>query len=355
MPALAQITFQPGQVLLNKYEVIRPLGSGQFGEVYHVANRNLGHEAALKLVRVNDPARHRAHIEAQAQNLCNHDNVVKIHTADVLIGAVLIEMEFIPDGSLGDRLAREFVPVVDSVGYLKHVLYALEHAHARDIIHRDVKPANIMLAGSTAKLSDFGTVIQPSTGVTVVDPDLFYRPHASPEAVNNAAFGPQADVFGAGMTLLRAANNIADLAPYLSDPRWRQRVLDGTFADRIGYEEFVPSRLKSVLKKALHRKPEERYPDAKSFRQALERLSPARRWIRLGDRNWQCAGQDGREERIVYAAGRVHKVEYIVGSRRQRKQCREFGNELEARAYMAKLVGSTTLAGPGESIGQRRR
>lgn len=163
MSAVAQITFQPGQILLNKYEVIRPLGAGHFGEVYHVVNRNLGHEAALKLVRVTDPSRHRAHIEAQAQHLCNHDNVVKIHTADILNGAVLIEMEFIPDGSLGDRLAREFVPIVDSIGYLKHVLYALEHAHTRDIIHRDVKPANIMLAGKTAKLSDFGTVIQPST------------------------------------------------------------------------------------------------------------------------------------------------------------------------------------------------
>lgn len=352
MTAVATITLQPRQVVLNKYEVRRLLGVGHFGEVYHVLNRHLGHEAALKLVRVIDPSQHKAQIEAQAQNLCTHDNVVKIFTADVLNGAVLIEMEYIACGSLGDRLAREFVPIIDSIGYLKHVLYALEHAHNRDIIHRDVKPANIMLDGTTAKLSDFGTVIQPSTGVRVTD--FFYRPHAAPEAVNNACFGPQGDVYGAGMTLLRAANNIPDLAPYVSDPKWERHVLNGTLPDLIGFEDFMPGRLKSVLKKALHRDTDKRYPDAKSFRQALERLSPGRRWIKLANRNWQCALPDGRNEQIIYEESRSHRVEHLVGSRRRHSNCRDFRSERDARAYMAKLVGSSTLMTAEESSRRRR-
>jgi eukaryotic-like serine/threonine-protein kinase len=91
MSAVAPLTFQPGEIVLNKYEIVRPLGSGQFGDVFHVINRNLGRESALKLIRVANPVEHRAVVEAQAQSLCGHDHVVKVLTADVFDGAVLIE------------------------------------------------------------------------------------------------------------------------------------------------------------------------------------------------------------------------------------------------------------------------
>lgn len=333
--------FTKGQILINKYEVISRLGEGHFGNVYRVFNRNLGHEAALKVVDTTNPIAYRSHIEAQAQNICSHDNVVKIITSDILLDSVLIEMEYIANGSLEDKLKREFTPVIDSVGYIKNILYALEHAHNRGIIHRDVKPANILLAETRAKLSDFGTIIQPSTGISAAD--VFYQPHAAPEAANFAIFDPRGDVFGAGMTLLRAVNNIPDIGSYLSNHDLHKHIQNGTLPNLIGYEEYIPRRLKSAIKKALNPSPADRFPDAKAFRQALERLSPLRRWIKLPDQNWQCTTSDGRIETIVFTGGKNNKVDHKIGSRKILKDCREFKNEHEARLHMSKLVAETTF------------
>jgi serine/threonine protein kinase len=119
MSDLVPLLLQPGQFVLNKYEVMHHLGTGNFGQVFKVFNRNLQQISALKVVIVDNPAEHRAVIEAHAMSLCEHDHVVKILTADVFDNSVLIEMEFIEGGSLGDRMAREFVPVIDSVNYVK--------------------------------------------------------------------------------------------------------------------------------------------------------------------------------------------------------------------------------------------
>ncbi len=247
MSAVAPLTFQRGEIVLNKYEIVRRLGSGQFGEVFHVVNRNLGRESALKLVRVANPVEHGAVVEAQAQSLCGHDHVVKVLTADVFDRAVLIEMEYLEGGSLADRLQQGFVPVIETIGYMKQILFALEHAHNRGIVHRDVKPGNIMLTGSIAKLSDFGTVIHPESGVSVTD--MFYRPHASPEAFNNKVFSPASDVFAAGVTLLRAANNMSGWGAVLGNASWPALVKEGKLVEEVGYAGHIPSKLKRIIKK----------------------------------------------------------------------------------------------------------
>lgn len=333
--------FQPGDLVLNKYRVLAFLGQGMFGEVYHVLNETLGREAALKLVRVLNPLKHKAVVEAQAQSLCSHDNVVAIHSADAFPNAVLIEMEFLPGGSLADRLEREFVPVVDSIGYMKQVLFALEHAHDRGIVHRDVKPGNIMLDGATAKLSDFGTVIHPDSGVMVTS--LFYQPHAAPEAVLAGNFTAASDVFAAGLTLLRAVNNRPDLTLILGRPDWHELLKTGGFADAIGYAEFLPLGLKRVISKAVAPKVADRYPSAAALRQALERLRPARRWIREDAQTWRC-DISGREERVEYVPGRCHEIRYSVNGRRKRELCREFDNERDARKHLDRCVAKTTFA-----------
>lgn len=338
--AVATLTLQPGDVVLNKYEVVRTLGSGRFGEVFLVNNRNLSRQSALKLIRVDNPIQHRAVVEAQAQSLCGHDHVVKVLTADIFDGAVLIEMEYMEHGSLADRMREEFVPVIDSVTYLKQILFALEHAHGRGIVHRDVKPGNIMLTGGIAKLSDFGTVIHPMSGVQVTD--LFYTPHASPEAVNNREFSAASDVFAAGMTLLRAVNNMSGWDAMLAGDTWPALVREGKLATKLGFADYTPRKLKRIIKKAINPVVADRFASAAALRQELERLRPLRRWVRSSDNEWICTFE-GKDERAFLQPGFNPSVTYMIGNRRRLSDCHSYNTEREARTRLAELVARTTL------------
>jgi serine/threonine-protein kinase len=341
MPNAEPYRVQPGNVLLNKFEILRPLGRGHFGEVHHARNLLVGRPAALKIVEVTDPNTHRAEIEAQAQYLCTHDHVVKIHGADTFNGFVLIEMEYVEGGSLGDRLKREFVPLADGVKAVKEVLFALEHAHCRGIVHRDVKPANIMLA-HVAKLSDFGTIILPDTGVRVTD--LFYQLHAPPEAVNFQEFSARGDVFAAGLTLLRIVNNMPEWGVLLDDEEaTRQDIQNGRIPERIGFADYLPRKLKTVLRKACSADPAARFPSAAAFRQALERLRFLRRWVRTTDNEWMAEVGRSRET-VRYINGRQPTVEYLVGSRSRNQFCGTFRTERQAREYLHKIIAKTTVA-----------
>ena len=339
--SVATLTLQPGDVVLNKYEVVRTLGEGRFGEVFLVYNRNLSRQSALKLIRVDNPIEHRAVVEAQAQYLCGHDHVVKVLTADVFDGAVLIEMEYMEDGSLADRMKVEFVPVVESITYLKQILFALEHSHSRGIVHRDVKPGNIMLSGGIAKLSDFGTVIHPLSGVQVTD--LFYTPHASPEAVNKREFSAASDVFAAGMTLLRAVNNMSGWDAMLAGKTWPALVREGKLAAQLGFADYTPRKLKRIIKKAINPVVADRFATAVALRQELERLRPLRRWVRSSDNEWICTF-DGKEERAILQTGPKPSVTYMIGGRRRLSDCHNYNTERDARKGLAELVARSTLA-----------
>jgi len=192
-----------------------------------------------------------------------------------------------------------------------------------------------------AKLSDFGTIIQPDSGVRVTD--LFYQLHAPPEAVNFQEFSAMSDVFAAGLTLLRIAKNMPGWGSLLDDEvKLREDIQNGRLAQRIGFAGFIPSKIKSILKIACAPNPRERYQSAALFRQALERLRFTRRWVRTSDNEWR-AEIGRRQETVCYVENRQPSVEYISGTRRQREYCKSFRTEREARQYLHKVIAQTTI------------
>src|SRR6188768_958246 len=153
--------FTPG-ARLDAYEIVRPLGSGGMGEVWLVTEVRLGRKVALKVLPAEltrDPLRvQRFEQEARAASALNHPNVCTIHalgeTAD---GQHYIAMEYVEGETLRQRLSTSRLTIRESLDITRQVAAALSAAHGAGIVHRDVKPENVMLRpDGLVKVLDFG-------------------------------------------------------------------------------------------------------------------------------------------------------------------------------------------------------
>jgi serine/threonine protein kinase len=146
---------------LGPYEILATLGVGGMGQVYSAADTRLHRTVAIKVVsheRVADNERKRRFLqEARAASALNHPNIVTLHDMASDGGIDYLVMEYIPGKSLDQLINRKALPLVEAVGYARQIANALAAAHAAGIIHRDVKPANVIITpDSQVKVLDFG-------------------------------------------------------------------------------------------------------------------------------------------------------------------------------------------------------
>jgi len=188
---------------VGKYLVLRPLGAGAFGAVFHVHDRALNQEKAIKIINATDPADALAKIEeAQILNKCRHKHIVQINEANIFsvagIPQVILDMEFIAGGSLENRIEQGFVGVCDTMRFITEALFGLEYAHNQGFLHRDVKPANILLDNIYVKLSDFGHATQFNVdGFAAMKG---YVSHLAPEVFVAKRTSCQTDIYAMGLT-----------------------------------------------------------------------------------------------------------------------------------------------------------
>ncbi|MFJ6793315.1 serine/threonine-protein kinase [Streptomyces sp. NPDC091268] len=229
----------------GRFELIAPLGSGGMGTVWRARDIALHREVALKEVRPPDPAtaaaqpdlaeqlRARAVREARALARLAHPHVVTIHhivePAEGAEGHPWIVMELVRGGSLYDRLAEGPMPVAEVLRLGLDVLSALRAAHAEGVLHRDVKPANVLLRpDGSAVLTDFGiaalhgSTALTSTGVLIGSPE-----YIAPERVRGEEGLAASDLWSLGMVLyvaaegvhpLRRATSLATVVAVLDEP-----------------------------------------------------------------------------------------------------------------------------------------
>ncbi|MCX4733977.1 serine/threonine-protein kinase [Streptomyces sp. NBC_01363] len=230
------------RVIDDRFELVDRLGSGGMGMVWRAHDLALHRDVALKEVRPPDPAlaesdpesarllRERVLREARALARLDHPGVVTVHhIVDGGDGTYpWIVMELVPGASLAERLAEGTLSPVEAAELGRGVLSALRAAHAAGILHRDVKPANVLLrADGSPVLTDFGiAAIRESTSLTATGSIIGSPDYMAPERIRGEEGDPTSDLWSLGMMLyvavegrhpLRKATTLATLAAVLDE------------------------------------------------------------------------------------------------------------------------------------------
>ena len=198
----------PGSLVLGRYRPIRPLGSGSSGSVWLAVEEKSGVEVALKIVPREGNAGARAEREASAAAKLRHERCLRAHALARDPGHVYIVYEYVPGRTLREAIRED---TLDDAAVLEagaQILDGLANAHAHGIVHRDVKPANVLLAEgpeTSVKLFDFGLAVmhehETLTAVGDIPGTLAY---ISPERLRGEAARPAADVWAVGVLLWEA-------------------------------------------------------------------------------------------------------------------------------------------------------
>ncbi|QIJ62507.1 protein kinase [Streptomyces sp. JB150] len=275
-----------GAVLAGgRYRIEAKLGSGGMADVFRAYDMKLARMIALKVMRTGlsfdagYPARFRR--EAQAMAAISHPHVVAVHDmGDEPVPYIV--MELVDGHSLADLLhAGRPLPVAQALHLASQVLAGLAVAHAQGLVHRDIKPGNVLLAADgTAKVADFGIARAAEGAGTALTRTglLIGTPHfMSPEQVlGRSDIDGRSDLYSVGVMLFQM---LAGRLPFEADSAYAIGYLHlsappPTLAS-LGIA--ADPALESVLARALAKDPAHRYPDAESMRAALHQASPTAR------------------------------------------------------------------------------
>lgn len=271
---------------LGRYQLLRVLGRGAMGLVYEGVDPKLNRRVAIKVIqmsRIDDPALRAEYaarfiIEAQAVARLNHPNIVTVYDFGEENGVAYLVMELIAGEELGSYFDDSQVfsldfTLEDSVRMTCELLDALDYAHQQGIIHRDIKPANVMLTGELrVKLTDFGVARMQDVeanhtqaGTMVGTPS-----YMSPEQIMGQPVGPRADIFAAGIILYQF---LTGERPFKGQGLFalQQQIVYGQVPPPSALSPLLSPAFDRVVLRALAKRPDERYPSARAFRDDLQR------------------------------------------------------------------------------------
>jgi eukaryotic-like serine/threonine-protein kinase len=270
---------------IGKYIVKGELGRGGMGAVYLAEQPGLGREVAIKeliLSAVADPtALKRFMQEAQVMARTSHPNLVQVHDLEQIGDANYIVLEFVRGKSLRDRINQGTLPMPQTFAVMHGVLQALDYAHKRAIVHRDMKPENVLLSEEgDVKVADFGIArltddsgagsTATKTGTTVGTPQ-----YMSPEQVASSKVDGRSDLYSAGIMFYELV---------VGQPPFTASEADGPFTLMAKHVQAPPKPpsvhrpgldmgLEEVILKSLSKRPEERYQTGQEFDDAVSRVA----------------------------------------------------------------------------------
>jgi serine/threonine-protein kinase len=267
---------KPAIVTLGKYQIRGTLGRGAMGTVYDGWDPVIGRRVAIKTVRMLDhddaeaqEALARFKNEAQAAGRLSHPNIVAVYDYGESDETAYIVMEFIDGQTLKDRLdTREPIPLAETVRIMQLVLAALQFSHAKGVIHRDIKPGNVMLTtDGQVKLADFGIARIESSVMTQVGTMIGTPAYMSPEQLLAEPVDARTDIYSSGVLLYQLLTGERPFEGGL--PAIMHKALNTTPKRPSEVSLTAPPALDAVVARAMARRPEDRYPNAASFALAL--------------------------------------------------------------------------------------
>lgn len=267
---------------LGDYDILKELGAGSLGRVYKAYDRRRRRVVAVKVLSSDLAGDQRAVARflrgAQAGARLSHPNVAAILGAGHSGGRIYVTMEYVEGVDLEAYVAAAGgrLPPRNAVAILSRVTDALVYAHARDVLHRNVTPRNVLVgAGRTVKLVDLAlakrATLEKDLTITSSGQALSRSPYAAPELV----FDPQhadhrADVYGVGATLFFA---LTRRPPYEGDLLTvAQRMQRGEHGDLRKLARGASKQLLALVERCLRRDPAERFPAARDLREAFAEL-----------------------------------------------------------------------------------
>ncbi|WTB38912.1 serine/threonine protein kinase [Streptomyces sp. NBC_00827] len=273
-PGHAQQDPGVGRLIAGRYRLLSKLGHGGMGTVWRAKDETVDREVAVKEPRVPDhlPERERANAfermrrEARAAARLDHPSVVNVHDVAVVDGQPWIVMELVQGRSLGDALQEGTLGVREAARVGLEVLGALEAAHAAGILHRDVKPDNVLLGRyGRVVLTDFGIAqIEGETSLTDTGGFVGSPEYIAPERVLGQRPGPPSDLWSLGVVLYAATEGVSPFRRS-NTPATLQSVLNSTPAAPASANGPLAETINGLLDKEPSRR-----PDAARVRSLLE-------------------------------------------------------------------------------------
>jgi serine/threonine protein kinase len=294
------ITPQPGDTIAGRFELISKVGAGAFGAVFKARQLGIDRQVAIKLLMpdadtVDSTAVARFKREAKLSSSLEHPNTITIHDYGEWQGVLYLAMEYVRGQSLRQMIKKEGrMSPERSVHITLQILASLGEAHSRGIIHRDMKPANIMLFDrfsekDVVKVLDFGIAKFVSNDGASMSPEnaqedltvagrIVGTPrYMAPEQVKGLAASPSSDLYGLGLILYEM---VAGRKAVTGDSTMSLIAMQLSPQPAIQADDrLVPSGLMPVILKATHKDPNERYQSSKEFAEALSKADLTREEI----------------------------------------------------------------------------
>jgi serine/threonine-protein kinase len=262
---------------IGRYEVLELIGRGAMGVVYRARDPLLDRVVAIKTInapaslgdRVRRAFLDRFEREAKAAARISHPAIVTIFDVGLQLESPYLVMEYLPGETLADRLDRERMAMPQAVECARELASALGCAHRQRIVHRDVKPANVLYAGDMRwKLADFGIARMPDSDLTQLGTFMGTPGYSPPEAIREGRYTVQADVFAWGALFYEM---LSGAIPYEGPDTetTNRKVLAGEPPPVRAHDQAIPEPLAEVTMRALAHDPAKRYADGTQVAEAL--------------------------------------------------------------------------------------